>query len=140
MGRTAVGGVGDLAGDVEDGLRAGSLDRLRVHRRVINALRGVGLDLRHLDSPVPSAEASPERAGEYSVISKKNLVEDVVKKLVGALAAVVVAMMLMSPPAEARCWWHGSWHCYHPYWHARYWWHPYRYYGWHHHWWHPYRY
>jgi len=58
-----------------------------------------------------------------------------VKKLLGALAAVTLTLMMMAPPAEARCWWNGyRWHCHHyyghHYWHARYWWHPYRYYGW----------
>ena len=57
------------------------------------------------------------------------------KKLLGALAAVVLTLMLLAPPAEARCWWNGyRWHCAHHYghhyWHARYWWHPYRSYGW----------
>jgi hypothetical protein len=58
-----------------------------------------------------------------------------VKKLLGAVAAVALALILFSPPAEARCWWNGyRWHCGHAYrhhyWHARHWYRPYRYYGW----------
>ena len=57
------------------------------------------------------------------------------KKLLGALAAIVLTLMLLAPPAEARCWWGGyRWHCAHyyrhHYWHARYWWYPYPYYHW----------
>jgi hypothetical protein len=37
-----------------------------------------------------------------------------VKKTLGALAAVILALMLFSPPAEARCWWNGwRWQCHH---------------------------
>jgi hypothetical protein len=55
-----------------------------------------------------------------------------VKKLVIALAVIVVSALLWSQPAEARCWWNGwRWHCSHHhylrhhYWHAHY----YPYYG-----------
>ena len=56
------------------------------------------------------------------------------KKLFGALAAIMLAMLLLAPTAEARCWWNGyRWHCTHHYrhhdWHARHWWRP-HYYGW----------
>lgn len=54
------------------------------------------------------------------------------KKLIIALAVVMVSALLWSQPAEARCWWDGGrWHCsHHHYWrhhysHARY----YPYYG-----------
>ena len=54
------------------------------------------------------------------------------KKLIIALAAVVVSALLWSQPAEARCWWNGwRWQCsHHHYWrhhyrHTRY----YPYYG-----------
>src|SRR5215472_11988299 len=49
----------------------------------------------------------------------------VVRKLFGVLAAVMLAFLLVAPPAEARCWSNGyGWHCTHyrhHYWHARYW-------------------
>ena len=56
-------------------------------------------------------------------------------KVFGALAAILLTLVVFAPPAEAHCWWNGyRWHCHHyyghHYWHARYWWHPYRYYGW----------
>ncbi len=54
------------------------------------------------------------------------------KKLVGAFAGVALALVLLSPPAEARCWGYG-WHCTHyrhHYWHSSYRWHPYRYSSW----------
>jgi hypothetical protein len=56
-----------------------------------------------------------------------------VKKLLGALAAVTLTLMLLAPPAEAHCWWNGyrshcAHHYRHHYWHARYWWYPYPYY------------
>jgi len=35
-----------------------------------------------------------------------------VRKLFGALAAAVLTLVLLAPPAEARCWWNGyRWHC-----------------------------
>jgi hypothetical protein len=46
------------------------------------------------------------------------------KRIVVALAAVIVTALLWSPPAEARCWWNGYrtvcthrhyWGYYHPY-------------------------
>jgi hypothetical protein len=53
-----------------------------------------------------------------------------VKTILTALAALFVAGLLWSQPAEAACWWGGyRWHCTHyrhHYWHARYW-HPYYY-------------
>jgi hypothetical protein len=42
MGAATFGVVIDLTGDVEEGLRALDLDRLRVDRRVVDAARGVG--------------------------------------------------------------------------------------------------
>lgn len=44
------------------------------------------------------------------------------KKLIIALAALVVSALLWSSPAEARCWWNGwRWHCaHHHYWHHHY--------------------
>ena len=59
------------------------------------------------------------------------------KKLFGALAAALLALVLLAPPAEARCWWNGyRWKCTHyrhhyvrhwyPY-HAT-WYYPYHYY------------
>jgi hypothetical protein len=49
-----------------------------------------------------------------------------VKKILGALAAIILALTLFSPPAEARCWWNGwHWQCWHHRHHARHW-HPYR--------------
>src|SRR5205085_7763373 len=76
-----------------------------------------------------------ERAARHIVISTSRFERNAMKKTLGALAAVVFALMLFAPPAEARCWWNGyRWHCSHHYghhyWHARYWWHPYRSYGW----------
>jgi hypothetical protein len=36
------------------------------------------------------------------------------KKTLGALAAVLRALVLLSPPAAAHCWWNGyRWHCTH---------------------------
>jgi hypothetical protein len=63
-----------------------------------------------------------------------------VRKLVLAVAAIILTGLLWSPPAEARCWWNGwRWHCahYRHYWGHHYWRHhywrsgyyPYRYYG-----------
>jgi hypothetical protein len=50
-----------------------------------------------------------------------------VKKTLGALAAVILALMLFSPPAEARCWWNGwRWQCHHRHHHYARHWHPYR--------------
>ena len=47
------------------------------------------------------------------------------KKMVVALAAVIVAVLLWSQPAEARCWWNGfRTVCTH----RHYWGYPYRYY------------
>jgi hypothetical protein len=52
-----------------------------------------------------------------------------VKKLFGVIAAAILALMLLAPPAEARCWWNGyRWHCTH-YRHHHYVGYPYRYYG-----------
>ena len=53
------------------------------------------------------------------------------KKTLGALAAVMLALMLFSPPAEARCWWNGwRWACsHHRHHHYVRHWYPYRYYG-----------
>jgi len=35
-----------------------------------------------------------------------------VTKLFGALAAAIMTLVLLAPPAEARCWWNGyRWHC-----------------------------
>jgi hypothetical protein len=52
-----------------------------------------------------------------------------VKKIFGALAAVMLALVIFAPPAEAHCWWNGyRWHCsYHRH-YVRHW-SPYRYYG-----------
>ena len=51
------------------------------------------------------------------------------KKIFGALAAVMLALVLFSPPAEARCWWNGyRWKCTHYRHYVRPW-YPYRYYG-----------
>src|SRR6266700_7356639 len=37
-----------------------------------------------------------------------------VRKLFGALAAAMLTLVLLAPPAEARCWWNGyRWHCHH---------------------------
>jgi len=37
-----------------------------------------------------------------------------VRKLFGALAAALLTLVLLAPPAEARCWWNGyRWHCHH---------------------------
>ena len=34
------------------------------------------------------------------------------RKLFGAFALAILALMLLAPPAEARCWWNGyRWHC-----------------------------
>jgi len=36
------------------------------------------------------------------------------KKTLGALAAAILALVLLAPPAEARCWWNGyRSHCTH---------------------------
>ena len=43
----AVRPIGDLPGDIEDGLRAGHLDRLGIGRRIVDALCGIGLDRGH---------------------------------------------------------------------------------------------
>lgn len=54
------------------------------------------------------------------------------KKILGGLAAVTLALMLFSPPAEARCWWNGwRWHCSHHHYYHHYvrHWYPYGYYG-----------
>jgi hypothetical protein len=54
-----------------------------------------------------------------------------VKKRFGVLAAVLLALVVLAPPAEARCWWGGyRWHCthYRHHYYSRHW-HPYRYYG-----------
>jgi hypothetical protein len=54
-----------------------------------------------------------------------------VNKIFGALAAVILTLVLFAPPAEARCWWGGyRWHCsYYRHHHYGRYWHPYRYYG-----------
>ena len=54
------------------------------------------------------------------------------KKTLGLVAAVLLAFFVLSPPAEAHCWWNGyRWHCanhrYHHH-HVRYG-RPYAYYG-----------
>jgi hypothetical protein len=51
------------------------------------------------------------------------------KKIVMALAIVMLSGLFWSNPAEARCWWNGyRWHCthYRPYWSGHY--YPHRYY------------
>ena len=51
------------------------------------------------------------------------------KKIFGALAALVLALVIFAPPAEAHCWWNGyRWHCSYYRHYVRHW-HPYRYYG-----------
>ena len=53
------------------------------------------------------------------------------KKIVMALAVVILAGLFWSNPAEARCWWNGfRWHCTHHYRHHYSYGHyyPYRYY------------
>jgi len=36
------------------------------------------------------------------------------RKLLGVLAAAILMLVLLAPPAEARCWWNGyRWHCTH---------------------------
>jgi hypothetical protein len=53
-----------------------------------------------------------------------------VKKLFGVLAAVLLALVVLAPPAEARCWWNGyRWHCHHRHHYYSRHWYPYRYYG-----------
>ena len=50
------------------------------------------------------------------------------KKLFGAVAAAMLALVLLAPSAEAHCWWNGyRWHCYHR--HYVGYGYPYRYYG-----------
>jgi hypothetical protein len=35
-----------------------------------------------------------------------------VTKILGAVAAAMLALMVLAPQAEARCWWNGyRWHC-----------------------------
>jgi len=35
-----------------------------------------------------------------------------VTKTLGALAGAILVLVLLAPPAEARCWWNGyRWHC-----------------------------
>ncbi len=52
-------------------------------------------------------------------------------RIFGAVAAIILALMLFAPPAEARCWWNGyRWHCthYRHRYYSRYW-YSYPYYG-----------
>jgi hypothetical protein len=81
--------------------------------------------------------AMREQSCNRSVISQASFytAEDAVKKILMALAVVMLAGLFWSQPAEARCWWNGfRWHCTHYYRH-HYWsgYYPYRYY-------HPYYY
>src|SRR5205814_2061628 len=112
MRDAAFGGIGDLPGDIEDRLGAADLDRLGVDRRVVNAFRGIGLDLGHLVRLRSwGCSESPEQPREYSVISANPSRRKAVRKLFGVFAAVILTLMLFSPPAEARCWWNGyRWH------------------------------
>jgi hypothetical protein len=54
-----------------------------------------------------------------------------VNKIFGALAAVMLTLVLLTPPAEARCRWNGyRSHCtYYRHHHYGRYWHPYPYYG-----------
>src|ERR1700753_1974423 len=52
MHRSPIRAIGDFAGDVEDRLGGAYLDRLRIHRRIVDAWRGIGLDLRHRLPPI----------------------------------------------------------------------------------------
>jgi hypothetical protein len=53
-----------------------------------------------------------ERIAKLSVSRADKIAEAAVKKLFGAFAAAIVALVLFTPPAEARCWWNGyRWHC-----------------------------
>jgi len=55
-----------------------------------------------------------ERTGEFSVSRVGQSRRTAVRKLFGALAAAILALVLLAPPAEARCWWNGyRSHCYH---------------------------
>src|SRR5438477_5105446 len=58
MGGSAVPTVGDLAGDVEDRLRARDLDRLRIHRRVPDIAGSIGFDRGHRDTSREMREVS----------------------------------------------------------------------------------
>jgi hypothetical protein len=50
-----------------------------------------------------------------------------VNKLVAALAAIMLAIVFLAPPAEARCWWNGDrWRCTHHVRHVRHWYPYYR--------------
>ena len=50
------------------------------------------------------------------------------KQILGAFAAAMLALVLLAPPAEARCWWNGyRWHC--TRYHHHYVGYPYSYYG-----------
>ena len=61
-------------------------------------------------------------------------------KLFGALAAVTLALVLLAPPAEARCWWNGyRWHCTHYRYYHRYVRYPYYSYGYYPYGYYPYR-
>jgi hypothetical protein len=52
-----------------------------------------------------------------------------VTKIFGALAAILLALVVFAPPAEAHCWWNGyRWHCSYYRHYVRHW-YPYRYYG-----------
>ncbi len=52
------------------------------------------------------------------------------KKLFGVLAAVMLALIIFSSPAAARCWWHGArHHCWHHRYYHRHFYRPYAYSG-----------
>src|SRR5579862_7058971 len=65
MSGAALGGVGDLTGDIEQRLPARNLDRLRVGRRVVDALRRIEFDLGHvIPPPVPSPFIAEPRGSD----------------------------------------------------------------------------
>jgi hypothetical protein len=58
-----------------------------------------------------------EQIGEFGVSRVDRSGRTAVRKLLGAFAAALLALVLLAPPAEARCWWNGyRWHCT-PYYH-----------------------